>query len=217
MKKAQISMFILVGAVLLIFVIVFLLLLRPLVSTSGETPTTPKGYVDNCLTIAQTCLLHKYGETAGNLEYTTELKTREDIAQIGRSYFSDATIICEEGLNELEGMKITTEEPNPEILFNLKDTTIKTKQKIIVTQSGSTKTFSDFITKTTVRFDPTHRLAEKIKQHKLTTVNSSYVNAHLLEDENIDGNVYEGKRNVVILTDKDSRIEDTAYKFMFVK
>ena len=34
----------------------------------------------------------------------------------------------------------------------------------------------------------------------------------LLEDENIDGNVYEGKRNVVILTDRESRIEDKSKK-----
>lgn len=216
MKKGQIAIFMILGVIIVASLILVFLLSNPL-TIRGAFSSSAQTLADTCFTSSEVCMLHQLGNTGGNLEFSKKFPTLLDSKDNGEYYFGEAAKICQEDFRELNGESVESSEISADILFNLKDTTVKTDQKIIVKKGGSTKEINDFVTKIPVRYESCYMLANNLKNHQLSKIDNSYINANLLEDPNIDANVYEGKENVIVLTDRESRIEDTKYKFTFIK
>ena len=215
-KKGQLTIFIILGVILIGTILLVILLSNPLL-IRGTSTSTAKALADSCFSTSEVCTLHQLGNTAGNLEFTEQLIPLYEMEDNANLYFKKASTYCQDDFKSIVNEKVDSEAPNPEVFFNMKDTTFKTKQKITITSGGKVQKINDFVTQIPVRYESCAKLANNIKEHTITQLDNSYINAVLLEDPSIDANVYEGESNVIVLTDRESRIEDTKYKFSFIK
>ena len=97
------------------------------------------------------------------------------------------------------------------------DTIVDINQKITIKQESKTKTIKQFSTRLPVRFRKCHETAAKINQHDMTLISDEYINANLLEEDELNINIYENNPYVITITDKKSGIKDEFYKFTFLK
>jgi len=210
-KKAQITMFIIVGiAILLIFAFVFSVLPKFKATASGKNAI--KDFAESCFVESETCLLYALGSNGGNLEFNENLPELDNIT--GNEYFAAGAEACQNNFQEFPE-QITANGITSELSFNDKDTTIRTKQKIQIATTASTTTFEEYKTSLPVRFRTTHELAKNLKKHQLTLIDKSYINTNLLETDEFNANIYEP--NIITLTDKESFLNNINFKFSFIR
>lgn len=217
MKKSQVTLFMILGIMMLAIVVLFIAMAMPNSFTPRTTATSAKEFADSCFLQAHTCALYQLGNTAGNMKVSDLIAKLDNAKELGEDYLEESSVVCQDDFSAVKGSDVKADKPYADMQFNMRDTTTKVNQKMIITSGNSQRTVKDFVSKIPVRYESVDNLAKDIKNHDLTLIDNSYINAHLLEDDNIDANVYELEGNLIVLTDKLSRIEDNNYKFTFIK
>ncbi len=218
MKKSQITIFIILG-ILILAVIVLGFMFSGKIKSFFNPNEDIESFIDGCNSVAQTCALEWVGENSGGNEFRMGLASIEDSKSAIDTYIENAAVICQNKFIDFSGQTVIAENPKADTSFNLKDTSTRITQMITVKRAEKSIEYDEFNAKTEVKYRQIHAQASQLNEGNQLSISKDYISAKLLEQESYNINIYEANNTQIItITDEDSKIKGTTgYKFSFVK
>jgi type II secretory pathway pseudopilin PulG len=122
MKKAQITLFIILGIVLLV-ILGLVLVVSGKIKIGSPNKEDVKSFTEDCLKIAETCMLERAGENGAYLTFSQGLNPIENAKTELEDNMEQAAEICQNSFNDFKGIKIEAEKPDIKAGFNKESTT----------------------------------------------------------------------------------------------
>ncbi|MBI4141158.1 hypothetical protein HY485_04955 [Candidatus Woesearchaeota archaeon] len=199
MKNAQIVLYMVLGLVIfLVFLGLINLVVNLVPGNKVISPTDVTQYITNCLNLGLTCSL-----------YTAGLNSQTEPT----SYTENAFKNCLGDLSQkFKGNKFTFTNTKPSLQLN-DETSSATLSQLGEMQNGNTKkTLESFAAQNNVAFRKINELKEKLLLNKgksklIQNLDPRYfLNIYQIDDS----------KEAVIITDKQSKINENEYKVLFV-
>ena len=241
-KKSQITVFIIVGLLILIFVGFLMLIVSHIKTdiTFKTKQTTIKGYIENCVEASASDGLYLIGRQGGYIKlpnnyYSTdygniaygfvdERDVLRDINEIKREYekyIKEQTLVCVNDFNSFKdkGYNVSYTEPKVNVIFASR-TIVDVKFNVKYKLGDTSSSVSLFKVILPVRFSRIYGLANKLVEKM--TLFPGYIDMTLLGNNDIDAYVLpyikdkdNNMVNVIVLEDRKSKLKERPYKFIF--
>jgi hypothetical protein len=244
-KRGQITLFIIIGIVVLFGVSAFLYVNQqvkkqnqPSVTEVQNIPADLgpiKEYVQNCvdelakqgfislglqggyIQPPKTYIEPPYAITIGNVNDKVSIPNLDEVKRQFQLYVKEVLQGCTAGFEPFlqQGFSVKEDTPISDLTFG-NQTIIKIKYPLTISKEGTNTTLSDFVTSVPIRFRYIDEVAQNLS--RLAIQNNGAVDLTYLDtlDLNVSVSSNEKGKSLYTLTDKKSSMDGEPYTFMFV-
>ncbi|MEM4267592.1 MAG: hypothetical protein QXK37_02045 [Candidatus Woesearchaeota archaeon] len=232
-KSGQVSLFLVLGLMILMVLGFFLIGLKEFRLNSANTGSTIHDYVEQCVRKSAERGLYIIGRQGGwikinapfenmrygNISYaytnkTISLPPLRSIQAEHELFVERETLICLGSFPNKDAFFESIGIPIAHTKFTEKSVVVDVEMDVIAKIANGRRQFNDFSVTIPVRFKSVHTLANAIAERKKFF--PSYVDLTLLGMQDIDVDVLSyGRYEVYVLTDKESSLWGLPYRFIF--
>jgi hypothetical protein len=213
MRKGQVTVFMLIGIVMLLLVMSLIFMTTDLGNIIFPKDIV-KDHVELCMTDALECTLFNIGANNGNIEFNQRLPLLDELETSSEAYFSNYVQKCE-NFSQLKATNISAGDIQASLAFNQYEVLAEMTQPIDVKQAEQRRYYDKFYAKVPVRLKAAYDAAVNIIGHNLTVIDKDFINTKYMEDYEIK--VYENNPDIVTIIDQDSVLGTDLFRFSFIK
>jgi len=215
-KKAQVSIFLIVGLVAIMIVAFLLIMKEDNFTPFRKTSTTPLDtHIKLCEEQATECLLYRLGTTSGKMIFTPGvLPGFGEMEGNARRYAKNTPQECFE-FDKFPGQEITINGLTPNLQLNHQNLIVEFVNDIITKEEGQERRAADQMVKVPVRYQAMYDDAVQLRNAQETDVPAAHVPLynHVFDVQIIE----EEKAPLFILTDPETKIRNQFYQFYFTR
>jgi hypothetical protein len=242
-KKAQLTLFIIIG-IILVFSVAIVIYLQQQIETAGfeetalsalEEEARPiKLFVDKCLSDVATQGLYFMGTQGGYIappleSLSTETSTIPYYYQTGSNEMPSLTTLEDQIADYVEGalpicvndfeafpQEITTEEIRVTTRINEQNVLVKAFYPITVKlQTGKEERIENFVVQIPIRLGHIYDVAQSIVEESVKTEGQLNLNTLVGFDVKVDVLPYDASATIFAITDSRSKVENIQYQLFF--